>query len=46
MRLIKQVEERLPSQTVSTVLVVFLDILYAEVSKIIIGTEIYDKAFD
>ena len=42
----KQVEARLPSQTVSTVLVVLLDIWSAAIAKTIIDTEIYDKAFD
>ena len=42
----KQVDARLPSQTFSTVLVLFLDILSAAVAKTIIDTEIYDKASD
>ena len=42
----KQVEARLPSQTVLNVMVVFLYIRYAEFSKTTIDTEIYDKAFD
>ena len=40
------VEARLTSQTVLTVLVVFLDICSGVVSKTIIDTEIYDNAFD
>ena len=42
----KQVEERLPSQTHLAVLVVFLNIRYAAVAKTIIDTEIYDNAFE
>ena len=42
----KQVELCLPIKTDSTVLVVFLDIQSAAVSKTIIDTEIYDNAFD
>ena len=45
-RIIRQVEAYLPSQTVLTVLVIFLDIWSAAVSKTIIDTEIYDKDFD
>ena len=42
----KQVEGRLPSQNVSTVLVIFLGIWSASVAKKIIDTQIYDNDFD
>ena len=42
----KQLEASLPSQKMRTVLVVFLYIWSAAVSKTIIDTEIYDKDFD
>ena len=45
-RLVKQIEAQLPSQTVLTVLVLFLDIRSAAFSKTIIDTEIYDKSFE
>jgi hypothetical protein len=44
--LLKQVEARLPRQTIESVLIVFLDIRSASVVKTIIDTEIYEKAFE
>ena len=46
MFLIKKVETRITSQTVSTVLVVLPNIWSAAVTKTIIDTEIYGKDFD
>ena len=46
MHIMSKEEAYLPSQTVSTVLVVFLEIWSAAVSKTIIDTEIYDNNFD
>ena len=45
-RLMKQVQARLTSKHVSTVLVLFLDILSTAAANKIIDTEFYDKAFD
>jgi hypothetical protein len=44
-RLLKQVEKRLPKQTIESVLVVFLDIRSTSLAKMIINIDIYDNAF-
>jgi hypothetical protein len=44
-RLLKQVEKRLPKQTIESVLVVFLDICSTSLAKMIIDIDIYDNAF-
>ena len=41
-----QVDALLPSQTILTVFVLFLEIRSAAVSMTIVDTEMYDNAFD
>jgi hypothetical protein len=45
-RLLKQVEKRLPKQTIDSVLVVFLYMCSTSLAKMIIDIDIYNNAFD